>query len=89
MNNEPTRTTQFLAGDSISENAVRGVFGGRRRTPPTTPTEPVPTGAANPPNAGENKSPAARGLRPLRRWSVAELIARAVAAPSPDGTSRG
>ena len=82
MNKESTRT-QFLAGDFISENAVRGVFGRRRRTPPTTPSEPVTAGPANPPTAGQNASPPAGGLRPLRRWSVAELIARAVAAPRP------
>jgi hypothetical protein len=88
MNKESTRT-QFLAGDFISENAVRGVFGQRRPTPPTTPSEPVTAGPANPPTAGQNGSPPAGGRRPLRRWSVAELIARAVAAPFPDGMSHG
>jgi hypothetical protein len=38
---------------------------------------------ANPPTAGEDTSPPAGAQRPLRRWSVAELIARAVAAPPP------
>ncbi len=32
-----------------------------------------------------NTSPPAPGPRPLRRWSVAELIARALAAPPADG----
>jgi hypothetical protein len=88
MNNEPTRT-KILAGDFISENAARGVFGRRRRTPPTTPTEPVTAAPANPPTAAQNASPSPGGLAPLRRWSVAELIARAVAAPAPDGISLG
>jgi len=88
MNNEATQT-QFPAGDFISENAVRGLFGRWRHTPPTTPTEPATAGPANSPTAAQNASPPAGGPRPLRRWSVAELIARAVTAHSPDGMSHG
>jgi len=88
MSKESTRTA-FPAGDFISENAVRGVFRRRRRrTPPTSATEPVHAAPANPPTAGEDMSPAVGGPPPLRRWSVAELIARAVAAPPADGISR-
>jgi hypothetical protein len=88
MNKELTRT-HFLAGDFISENAVRGDFVRRRRTPSTTPTKPASTLPANPPTAGKDTSPPAGGQRPLRRWSVAELIARALAAPPADGMSHG
>jgi hypothetical protein len=81
MSNEPTRN-DFLAGDFISERAVRGVFGRRgRRTPPSTPTEPQNVLPASPPRASRDPSPPTAGPRPLRRWSVAELIARAVATP--------
>ena len=81
--------TAFPAGDLISENAVRGVLGRRRRrTPPTSSAEPVHPVPANPPTAGEDISPAVGGSQPLRRWSVAELIARAAAAPPADGITR-
>ena len=40
MSKEPTRT-DFPAGDFISENAVRAVFGRRRPTSPTTPAHTV------------------------------------------------
>ena len=82
MNKESIRT-QFFAGDFISENAVRGVFGRRRRTPPTIPSEPLAAGPANPLTAGQSATPPTGEPPALRRWSVAELIARAVAAPSP------
>ena len=80
MNNQSTRT-QFLAGDRVSENVVRGGLRPRRRIQPKAPTEPVRTGASGPPAVSQNPSAPAGGLRPRRRWSVAELIARAVAAP--------
>jgi hypothetical protein len=82
MNKELTRT-HSIAGDFISENAVRGVFVRRRRMPPTTPTKPVTTLPANSPAAGDDTPSPTEGQRPLRRWSVAELIARAVVAPPP------
>jgi hypothetical protein len=79
--------THSRAGESAPDHAVRDGVGGRwRRTSPKTRTEPVtPT---NSPIAGEDPSPPATGRRPLRRWSVAELIARAVAAPTADRMSR-
>jgi hypothetical protein len=82
MNNESTRT-QFLAGHQVSKRPVRGVFNPRRRTPRTTRTEPVTIRASAPPTVSQKPSASAGGLRPLRRWSVAELIARAIAAPPP------
>lgn len=48
-----------------------------------TPT----AGPANSPIAGQDRSSRASEWRPLRRWSVAELIARAVAAPRADRMS--
>jgi hypothetical protein len=80
MNNESTQT-QFLAGHHVSKSPVRGVFNARRRTPRTTRTEPVTIQATDPPTVSQKPSASADGLRPLRRWSVAELIARAIAAP--------
>jgi hypothetical protein len=74
MSNETTET-RFLAGDFISENAVRGVLRRRRRAPTTQPE--APNGLpANPPTGSERASRPTDGPRPLRRWSVAELIAR-------------
>jgi hypothetical protein len=76
MSTAPTKT-DFPAGDFISENAVRAVFGRRR----PTSTDAVNGGSAHPSPAGEGPSGPAGGARRLRRWSVAELIARAVAPP--------
>jgi hypothetical protein len=79
MTRESTRT-HFLAGDFISESAVRGVFGRRqRRRPLTPPSRPVDKLPANSPTAGEDTSPRAAAPAPIRRWSVAELVARAIA----------
>ena len=77
MSKEPTRT-KFPAGDFISENAVRAVFGRRQATQARTPAH---TGRQAPADSHEDASAATGGPRPLRRWSVAELIARAVAPP--------
>jgi hypothetical protein len=84
MTNESTRT-QFLAGDFISENAVRGVFGRRRRrTQPTPLARPVDGQPANGPTVAADTSRRAGAPGPLRRWSVAELLARALATPPTD-----
>jgi hypothetical protein len=82
MNNESTQT-QSLAGHHVSKSLVRGVFNPRRRTPRTTRTEPVTIRETDPQNVSQHSSAPANGLRPRRRWSVAQLIARAVAAPPP------
>ena len=79
MNNK-SKSTASRAGNFTSEDAARRALG-RRRTPPATPTDHV-NGVA----AGE-ASPATRSA-PLRRWSVAELIARAVAFPAAIGIRR-
>jgi hypothetical protein len=76
MSKEPTRT-DFPAGDFISENAVRAVFGRRRPTSPRA-VNGVPAHSSA---TDEDASPPTGGARRLRRWSVAELIARAVAPP--------
>jgi hypothetical protein len=77
MSKEPTKT-EFPAGDFISENAVRAVFGGRR---PPSRSRGAYTGHAVTAHSPEDSSGPAGGARRLRRWSVAELIARAVAPP--------
>ena len=77
MSKEPIRT-DFPAGDFISENAVRAVFGRRRATSPSPPAHADKAAAAR---SHEDASAVTGGQRRLRRWSVAELIARAVAPP--------
>lgn len=81
MSKEPTKI-DFPAGDFISENAVRAVFGRRRPTPPITPARAV-NGTPEHASAAGLDTSAASGARRLRRWSVAELLARAVAPPPP------
>jgi hypothetical protein len=73
MNTELDSTT-FLAGDFISENAVRGALMRRPRT-----VSADARGAERPAATDEG----ARASRPrrLRRWSVADLLARAVVVP--------
>ena len=86
MSNESTETS-FLAGDFISENAVRGVFGRRRRAARTTPTDAAAgQQPANRPLGDSDTSTHEGRKRPLRRWSVAELIARAVPTPPADAS---
>jgi len=84
MSPESTQT-DFPAGDFTPEGAVRGVFGRRRRRD----AHRTPCQAAAAPLAGRSdqaSSPSAEPRR-LRRWSVAELIARAV--PAPPGERMG
>jgi hypothetical protein len=84
MTRESTRT-RSLHGDLVAGSAVRGVCGHRRRrTQLTASTEAATVPPTNPTLAGEDSSPPAAAPRSLRRWSVAELIARATApAPPP------
>jgi hypothetical protein len=84
MSKEPTNT-RFRAGDFISENAVRGVFGQRRPTSPTIPAHAVSGMPEHSSAPGAETSPPPSEVRRLRRWSVAELLARAVA-PAPSAT---
>jgi hypothetical protein len=80
MSKEPI-STEFPAGDFIFENAPRAVFGRRRPTSPTTPGHAVNGVPAHSSATDEGTSASPSGGRRLRRWSVAELIARAVAPP--------
>ena len=77
-----TEPTDFPSRDLISENAVRAVFGRRR---PTSQTTPANTGNPVPAHSRAHTSGSAGGARRLRRWSVADLIARAV--PRPPSTT--
>ena len=77
MSKEATRT-DFPVGDFISENAVRGVFGRRRHSSPTVPRHAATAARAR--SRADNSAPVG-GARPLRRWFVAELVARTVTPP--------
>lgn len=77
MSKEQTKT-DLPTGDFVSENAVRVPFAQRRHD---SSTNPAPTGNAVPADPPENTSRPAGATRRLRRWSVAELIARSVAPP--------
>lgn len=76
MSKEAT-TTGVPAGEFITEDAVRTVFG-RRRSAPARVVNGLP---ADSPDGGVGTAPVRSGARPLRRWSVAELLARAIAPP--------
>ena len=80
MSKDPTRT-DFPTGDFLSENAVRSLFGRRRPTSPDTPAHTRNGVPGVSPATGEDATAPAGGARRMRRWSVAELIARAVVPP--------
>jgi hypothetical protein len=82
-----TISTAFRAGDFISGDAVRGVLRRRRRTQPAARSHAANDLPAVPETAPEDVSSPAAGTGPLRRWSVAELIARAAPPPHADGVS--
>ncbi len=84
MNKEPENIT-FLAGDFISETAVRGALQRRPRTLPTRTDDPRRTHPTNRPSRTDDASAGGSRSRRLRRWSVAELIAGAVARPPTGG----
>jgi hypothetical protein len=86
MSKESKRTAP-LAADLRPEHVVRGAVGRWRRTPPATPTDEVNGLPADPATAAHDAASPARRTTPLRRWSVAELIARAVASRPADGMS--
>jgi len=77
MSKEPSKI-DFPAGDFISDRAVRAVFGRRRATSPIVPSH---SDSAVGRHSSETTPTPAGTARRLRRWSVAELIARAVAPP--------
>lgn len=73
MSND-SKQAAFVAGEFSSEDAVRGALG-RRRTPARTNNR----GARA---AKDRASSSVRRTASLRRWSVADLIARAIAPPA-------
>jgi hypothetical protein len=78
--NKELDNTVLGAGDSISANADRGALD---RRAPILPTDATVASDGRPielPTPDEDARPASRSRR-LRRWSVAELIARAGARP--------
>jgi hypothetical protein len=85
MKSTETARTHRVRADFASENAVRGVIGRRRRqgNSSTTTIESVRR-----PSAGEQTAPSTDESPVLRRWSVAELIARAVTAPRAECVGR-
>jgi hypothetical protein len=86
MSNQSTRT-QFPAGDLISEDAVRGAFRRRRRSSAPKAANDATRPPARAATAGQDTSAPAGGARLLRRWSVAQLIARAPTAPRADSVN--
>ncbi len=82
MSSTKSTRTHFLTGEFISEGGVRRVLGRRRSTSLTAPARAAAGLPANPSIAAGQATPLPPDAPPpLRRWSVAELIARAVAAP--------
>jgi hypothetical protein len=67
---------------TISESTIRARFDRRRRVRPAAGTEAGLPGTAAAPAATDGASPSPAGSPLLRRWSVAELVARAAARPS-------
>ncbi len=77
-NTETTRThTHVVAGKFASETSVRNAIRRRRQGNPST----TPIGSVTPQSSGEQAAPSTGESPVLRRWSVAELIARAVPVP--------
>ena len=79
MNTEPTRPHR-RAGDPRFETAVGRAFGHRRRRPGhVAPAQPQRSHGADHTSGAEPTAGPTAPPQPLRRWSVAELIARAAA----------
>jgi hypothetical protein len=94
--NRPRTRTDCRTGDLIHAKPTRSAFVRRRRAAreiadpaamPTSPAAPATATESRPTSAGA--SPAAATPRPLRRWSVAALIARAAVAPRGAAVTRG
>jgi hypothetical protein len=86
MNTQSKRAASHRR-EFISEGAVRGAFSRRRRTRQAGPADAADTAGRTVTAAADGSAPSARRAAPLRRWSVAELMARAAARPV-DGMSR-
>ncbi len=79
---------QIPSGRPVSETSVRSVLRGRRRARASRGAQP-PSGGVRSSGTDEPATASADRAVPLRRWSVAELIARAVAAHPADRLSHG
>jgi len=85
--NKELENPAVRSGDFVSDHASRGAFNRRRRN--------LPIDAANSRDgrpteltaAADDALPGASRPGPLRRWSVAELIARAVVRPPTGGVA--
>jgi hypothetical protein len=84
--NQESRSTQSRAGKPMSENAVRGALHRRARTVAIGTTD-GPDGRLKRPAPAADASPQANRSQRLRRWSVAELTARAFARPPTGGAA--
>jgi hypothetical protein len=70
----------------IASKPTRRQFGGYRRPERKIQADPITVPATTTATLETGDAPR---LQPLRRWSVAELIARAAVAPPRDGVTRG
>jgi hypothetical protein len=80
-------STAVRAGDVSSEHAVPDVHGRRWRIPTTNTNDADNGRTASPAIAEQTASSPESRATPLRRWSVAELIAQAAANSPADDTS--
>jgi hypothetical protein len=87
MTYQERHRTAVPAGEVISDHNGRALPGRRRRSPATTMNSAENGRSAPRAVTRQRPSSPARGATPLRRWSVAELRARAVATPRGDGIS--
>ena len=86
--NQLRNRSNFPAGDFISERAVRGALGRRRRAANSVTPDHL-TGSAESAAAVRSEGAGSPGRGVLRRWSVAELIANAAAVRPADPISCG
>lgn len=86
MNRDP-KNTAFAAEDFISENAVRNALERQARSLPASTADGGDGLSTELRTAAGDPSPRASRPRRLRRWSVAELIAGAVARPPTGGVA--
>jgi hypothetical protein len=84
--NQESRSTQSRAGKLISENAVRGALHRRARTVAIDASD-GPGGRIKRPAPAADASRQANRSQRLRRWSVAQLTARAFARPRTGGVA--
>jgi hypothetical protein len=85
--NKELENPAFLSRDFVSEKATRGAFNRRRRTLPSDAAESRDGRPTELTAAADDAVPRASQPGPLRRWSVAELIARAVVRPPAGGVA--